>query len=1340
MKKIIAILLVLLMTIQMMPVAASAAAAPLELVATVADSTATVIVMSAQEFTASNFTIELTVPEGCSITAVAKGTDFDEVLGGSFVGAKATGMASCTSGNTEEDTTVVAGKVLVSYTVDIANAEASTLTFSADVTEAGDINGDPLDWKGATVSSNEVNNPNVAPAADYEISYVLSGTTFNGTGDTDTYVDYNAGDTVIATVSLKNNTEEDTYLQAYDLYLEYDANLTINSKTIAGTVFSETADGKTKTHIQAVGESDAGAVVLEAKEFKAGATVVLGTITFSISDAAVYNTEMPITLTIGENSKTVTNIGIGGKVAEEGKANGEGIATSIYPKDASTVNGAEVMTTYTVSFDTNGGNEIEAQTGIGYNTTATKPTDPSKANHDFDGWYSDKALTSAFNFNTPIKADTTLYAKWKANTVTVKWYNAADKVVETDTEVVAGSVAEFNGTNPSKTVEGYTVEFLGWHTDKNAEAPLTDLTVTTDTDFYPIFSETINQYTITFNSDGGSTVQPITQNYGTAVTAPEAPVKAGYTFKGWDPELPATMPAANTTVTAIWEANQIEVTLHANGGKIGNDDTKTVTETFDANYVNLTEENTPTREGYTFDGWYTQQTAGDLVTENTKVTDAAAHTLYAKWDPISYTVKFHPGTNGTGAEYTQTFEYDKEQALRANEFTASDSNYVFAGWAETDGGTVKYNDKAPVKNLTETANGVVDLYAVWKQDVYEIKYTSDPADINMSTTGLDTTYSSEEGYTITTEPTATGYTFAGWSTTTADVTVSEDGKTVTIPRGQTGTVELVANFTVNQYTITFANTGDSTIAPITQDFGTAVNAPADPTKTGYTFAGWDKEIPATMPAEDITITANWTINQYTITFADTGDSTIAPITQDYGTDVTAPANPTKTGYTFVKWDKEIPDTMPAGDVTITAQWDENKYTIKFDTTGANGDIEDKTVGYDDDVTLPGATEVTKEGYVLTGWSATENPAIGTTPTYAAGASVSKLKEQDGDEITLYPVWDYAKYDLSFALGVHAAEDEETPDTIKVTYNNNYPALPEVTPADGYRFIGWFNGETQIKAGETVTITDNTEVTAKYEAISYTITFDFNGGELPANFTWAEGVLYDADKKELTYTIEKTVTLPVPEKEYHTFVEWAVTTPDGNWMENTSINTTNLTVTGKYGNVTLTANWDIGFTYSVESYKYAKTGDMMLRIATDSNTDAYSFDSATMYYTEDTNYKLNGKNVFVTLISADDVVEGELTSDAMEKIGKTGASAPVIARDGDVNGDEVVNIADANVVYQMNGNGGSYYGNLAKDDHTDILSRLEADMSTSTVNVENRGNLDDVDWIVNIINGVSNTAN
>ena len=124
---------------------------------------------------------------------------------------------------------------------------------------------------------------------------------------------------------------------------------------------------------------------------------------------------------------------------------------------------------------------------------------------------------------------------------------------------------------------------------------------------------------------------------------------------------------------------------------------------------------------------------------------------------------------------------------------------------------------------------------------------------------------------------------------------------------------LTAKWTVNSYTITFDTDGGSAIDPITQDYGTQITAPADPTRGGYTFIGWDTEIPTTMPAENMTIKAQWRINRYTVTFDTDGGSEIAPITQDYGTAITAPADPTRVGYTFIGWDKAIPDNHACGE-------------------------------------------------------------------------------------------------------------------------------------------------------------------------------------------------------------------------------------------------------------------------------------------------------------------------------------------------------------------------------------------------------------------------------------------
>ena len=319
---------------------------------------------------------------------------------------------------------------------------------------------------------------------------------------------------------------------------------------------------------------------------------------------------------------------------------------------------------------------------------------------------------------------------------------------------------------------------------------------------YPVWNT--NKYTITFDTNGGSEIAPITQDYGTQIAAPANPTRKGYTFKGWDKEIPETMPAENITVKAQWEINQYTITFDTNGGS----EIAPITQDYG---TEITAPDNPTRKGYTFKGWDK---------EIPKTMPAENITLKAQWEINQYTITFDTNGGSEIAPITQDY---------GTEITAPD------------------------------------------------------------------------------KPTRKGYTFKGWDKEIPETMPAEN-------------ITVKAQWEINQYTITFDTNGGSEIAPITQDYGTEITAPDNPTRKGYTFRGWDKEIPKTMPAENITVKAQWEINQYTITFDTNGGSEIAPITQDYGTEITAPDNPTRKGYTFKGWDKEIPKTMPAENITITARW------------------------------------------------------------------------------------------------------------------------------------------------------------------------------------------------------------------------------------------------------------------------------------------------------------------------------------------------------------------------------------------------------------------------------------
>ena len=183
-----------------------------------------------------------------------------------------------------------------------------------------------------------------------------------------------------------------------------------------------------------------------------------------------------------------------------------------------------------------------------------------------------------------------------------------------------------------------------------------------------------------------------------------------------------------------------------------------------------------------------------------------------------------------------------------------------------------------------------------------------------------------------------------------------------------GTIENSAT-----HTVSFDTDGGSAVDAQKILRGQKVVRPVDPTRSGYRFNGWYKDASVydfTSPVlDDFTLRAAWTANQYTITFDSDGGSTVTSITQDCGTAITAPANPTRDGYTFTGWHPAIPAAMPAGDLTVKALWSANSYAITYDLDGgtAEGNPDSYTIEAEN-ITLNAPT---KAGYTFTGWSGTD---------------------------------------------------------------------------------------------------------------------------------------------------------------------------------------------------------------------------------------------------------------------------------------------------------------------------------------------------------------------------------
>ena len=590
-----------------------------------------------------------------------------------------------------------------------------------------------------------------------------------------------------------------------------------------------------------------------------------------------------------------------------------------------------------------------------------------------------------------VPADVTeLTVQWTAPTYTVTLHANGGTINNGNVTEYTYGVGATLPTDVTRT--GYT--FKGWYYNENLTgSPVTAIggTETGNKEYWAKWE--INQYTITFDTNGGSEIAPITQDYGTAITAPANPTRKGYTFKGWDKEILKTMPAENMTVKAQWEINQYAITFDTNGGS----EIAPITQDYG---TKITAPADPTRKGYTFKGW-DKEIPETMPAENI--------TVKAQWEINQYAITF-----------------------------------------DTNGGS----EIAPIT-----------------QD-YGTKITA-PAD-----------------------PTRKGYTFKGWDKEIPETMPAEN-------------ITVKAQWEINQYTIAFDTNGGSEIAPITQDYGTNITAPADPTREGYTFIGWDTEIPKTVPAENMTVTAQWEINRYTITFDTAGGSEIAPITQDYGTNITAPADPTREGYTFIGWDRDIPVTMPAENITLKARWkDSEKPTgeIIIGTNKWNKFLNELTFGiFFKDTQEVTINAVDNSGTVFVSYLVTDK----------------ELSEAELDSLV------FRAYEEPFCIdpnGEYIVYVMLVDENINITYlRSDRLTLDNIHPVIG----GIENGKTYCEA-QTVTITEK-----------YVDTVTVNGTEVTLDennsFTLAPA---DGEQKiVVTDKAGNTAEMTVTVNDGHTYGEW-----------------------------------------------------------------------------------------------------------------------------------------------------------------------------------------------------------
>ncbi len=370
----------------------------------------------------------------------------------------------------------------------------------------------------------------------------------------------------------------------------------------------------------------------------------------------------------------------------------------------------------------------------------------------------------------------------------------------------------------------------------------------------------ITGFVVTFNNWDGSGLKQEIVGYNKAATAPDVPVRTGYTLTGWD--VVFNNVTSNLTVTAQYTPIEYTITYNLDGGIANNPASYTI----ESETIALAD---AAKEGYKFDGWYANaEFTGDAVTEILSGTTGNIE-LWAKYNINTYTVTFNNWDSSLLKQ--ETINYG---SVATEPTSPARTGYTFSGW------DVAFNNVT--SDLTVTAQYTAVEYTI----TYNLDggITNNPASYIIESETIALADAAKEGYT-----------FDGWYTN-AEFT----GDAVTeILSGTTGNIELWAKYNINTYTVTFNNWDISLLKQETINYGSAATEPTSPARTGYTFSGWD--VAFNNVTSDLTVTAQYTAVEYTITYNLDGGITNNPASYIIESETIALADAAKEGYTFDGW-------------------------------------------------------------------------------------------------------------------------------------------------------------------------------------------------------------------------------------------------------------------------------------------------------------------------------------------------------------------------------------------------------------------------------------------------------
>ena len=582
---------------------------------------------------------------------------------------------------------------------------------------------------------------------------------------------------------------------------------------------------------------------------------------------------------------------------------------------------------------------------------------------------------------------------------------------------------------------GYT--FVGWNTT-NGQTAANKTSPYTPTADITLYSAWTPDYSINFDKGTGQSgaLDPVSGS-GTSVTLPAfstgTMAKTGYHFGNWlsgdgtnyaDSAVISLSTPFTQTLTAQWVANIYSVTYDPNGGSV---DTSTATFTVDGAALTL---RTPTRTGYTFNGWYTAMSGGTKAPSSYSPMESIK--LFAQWTLLTYTITYSAGAGATGADVTQTFSHFSSVNIFENRTNTTNFTYAgkyFNGWKDGSGNSYG------VKSLYATYSDIT-LIAQWA-DVAKFKviYNPNAVDIIGSPPVDSRDYMPGETATVTLRPSMTrpGYSFVGWNTNPsgtgtayapggASLRASTNGVVAPLIKGSLNSGLMVSG----AKGLKSSNAANPFSANITSDSTTVV------------------------VTDNLILFAIWGPLTYSVTYnADGG--TVSPLVSSFvsGSGAISLPLPTKTGYTFDGWytagnvlvGKANTDYSPVADIILYAHWTGESYLIDFDANGGPNTPATATFVYGGaGISL---TTPTWTGRTFSGWYTSALGGTLVTSPYSPSASG-----------TLFARWSLITYTVTYDPGLGSV----TPSSALWSYGGGDLVLPPPT-RDKYSFDGWYTSDT-----------------------------------------------------------------------------------------------------------------------------------------------------------------------------------------------------------------------------------------------------------------------------------------